>query len=290
MLKFTEQPNLYEHDSSQNIKNLQPIVPNFDFTPFQFHSNFKGTLLNAYLVNSSETIDITNLLLTRLKCYESTLISDGFWYIFNGVNILSVGEYCGYFKLKLVLINGLINRTFYSNYFKLTSEEQDGLLKFGTSKQFLGNTNRYYSNVYFEKLYFKDFYLKKIEPVKENKSIDNGDGTKTFKYQRNTQRFEIKLNCDNSFLDILENINLYESWVLSSKFYNFNILEKPEITFDYDESKRVYSATIVLLGDYIEIFNCENIITFNEYSTVNKSIAVDVDTLLLVDTNTILIS
>jgi len=273
MLKFNE-TNIFSIDNTKNIKFVQPQVPNSLLIPFQFHSEFKGVVNKIYLINAANTIDITSQTAIYLICYQSDNVNAGFWYIFENINELDI-RVCGDYQLKIILTNNVITKTFYSNYFTLINTVPDSYLTFTSTKQFLGNTNRYYSDTYFEKIYFSEFYLRKLEPIKFSKPIDNGNGTESFAYQRNTKKFELKLLCNNVYLDILENINLYDIIVLNSTNYQININTAPEISFDFDDGKGLYDVTITFVGDYIEIKNCNTVIPFNRYTSIINDVYYD---------------
>lgn len=286
MLKFNIDKNIYAEYKYLNLRGrMQPIVWQGAFIPFQFFAKFEGTIDKIELINDITTIDVTNLFNPQFKLYKGKFTNIGYYYVFMPI-INVVVNYCGNFQFKITLGGEEESKIVYSSWFDLVNKEPEGYIIYSTTKQFIGN--RLYSNtLYKEKIYFQNFNLQKIQPELIKNTTENGDGTDFYDYQRNTKRFKLTLLADEHFLDILENINLFETYTISTTYYSFVTTQKPELDIDYDDSKRLYNITLTLIGNYTEVINCNNTIELITVKQLVTPLIVAPNTNLLVAPDTI---
>jgi len=157
MLEFsTIQPTFPD----ENVTLLAPYVSSKELIPFQLHSSVIGLVKGVYLINNSETIDITADI--TIKKYSTALTADGAWYVHFNTAVANL--ICGTFQLKIVISDGITTVNYYSNFFKIIDVDALFLNKFyvSSSKDILGKL--YNSITYFDTVYFKAHQIKQIEP------------------------------------------------------------------------------------------------------------------------------
>jgi hypothetical protein len=250
----------------ENVTLLAPYASNKDLIPFQFHSSIIGLVTAVYLINNSETTDITADI--TIKKYSTALTSDGAWYVHFNTAVANL--VCGTYQLKIVVSDGVLTANYYSNFFKIVnvSNPAQSLMYISSSKDILGKL--YNSITYYDVIYFKPHQIKQIEPfIFENKD-DNGDGTETIIYQNFAKQYEIKFICDKHTMNYLSQLYMFDEVTFYYEDYSgTSIFQNLSTDISFNDDIDLYEVTINLKIGELDKNICETDFVVNEYTTIN---------------------